>query len=307
MKNHVKRMFAAAKKSNELELFVYNTIGEDWYGEGITPQSVANAIKEAGEFSSITVHINSPGGASFDGVAIHNILRQQGVPVNVVVEGLAASAAFTVAMAGDSIKVCDGAMMMLHNAWSFTIGDAKEMRKMADLLDKVSGTMCDVYAKRSGLSAEDVQTLMDAETWLSPQEAVDKGFATEKLETTPEKSKEAAALAAKFDLSKFCAKVPENLKPKAENDNGCQCSCPECEEDECEECSNPNCSDPNCEHAEAEAKACTVCGGELDSWDPSAGLCKEHAIAKSKQANANMKSNRSRLRLAELGGKESHA
>jgi ATP-dependent Clp protease protease subunit len=96
------------------------------------------------------VHLNSPGGDCFDGTAIHNILRQQNVPVTMIIEGLAGSAAFTIAMAGDVIQVCDGAMMMLHNAWTFAMGDSKELRKTADLLDKVSGTMCDVYAKRSG-------------------------------------------------------------------------------------------------------------------------------------------------------------
>jgi ATP-dependent Clp protease, protease subunit len=208
----LKRMFSAAKAQSVLDLYIYDAIGEDWYGDGISPTTVQQAIKDAGTIESIVVHINSPGGYAFDGTAIHNILRQQNVPVTVIVEGLAASAAFTVAMAGDAIQACDGAMMMLHNAWSFAIGDAKEMRKQADLLDKLSGTMCDLYAKRSGLSSEEVQLMMDNETWLNPQDCVDKGFATAILSTTPEKQEAAKGLAAKFDLSKFCSKLPETLK-----------------------------------------------------------------------------------------------
>lgn len=250
MKNKLKRMFAAAKKDSILELFVYNSIGEDWYGGGVTPQSVQDAIKAAGEFSSITVHINSPGGDSFDGVAIHNILRQQKVPVNVIVEGLAASAAFTIAMAGDTIGVCDGAMLMLHNAWSIAIGEAKDMRKMADLLEKVSGTMCDMYAKRSGLVAADVQLLMDAETWLTCDEAITKGFATEKVDTTPEKSAAAKTLAASFDLAKFGHKVPDSLKSngkKPKNDVGCQCPCDGCMNEDCASCDHEDCDCIGCD------------------------------------------------------------
>jgi ATP-dependent Clp protease protease subunit len=270
----IKRMFAAAKKAEVLELYVYNTIGEDWFGGGVTPDSVQKAIKDAGTFSSITVHLNSPGGDSFDGVAIHNILRQQGVPVNVIVEGLAASAAFTIAEAGDTIAICDGAMMMLHNAWSIAIGDARDMRAQADLLDKVSGTLRDLYAKRSGMGAEQVQQLMDIETWLTADEAVEKGFATEKKDTTPEKSAEAKALSAQYDLKKFCSKVPDTFK--AEEDEGgeplpeydpdgdeddpdsaaeCSCSCDACKAGNCKDCSMKDCKDENCTHAEEDMEA----------------------------------------------------
>ena len=257
-KNVIKRMFAAKKQASVLELFIYGEIGEDWFGGGITPQSIVDAIKQAktdGGFDSITVHLNSPGGCAFDGVAILNVLRQQGVPVNVIVEGLAASAAFTIAMAGDTIQVCDGAMMMLHNAWSIAIGDAREMRSQADILDKVSATMSDVYAKRSGLPAADVTALMTAETWLTPQDAVTAGFADSVLSTTPEKNKEAAALVSQFNLAKMFQHVPETLKtPKA--DKGCECPCPQCVgEGDCAACSCSNCECPGCDCENGEAEA----------------------------------------------------
>jgi ATP-dependent protease ClpP protease subunit len=278
-----KPIFAAAKKANVLELCVYNEIGQNWCcDDGVTPASVQQALKDAGKVDSITVRINSPGGASFVGVAIHNILRQQGVPVSVIVEGLAASAAFTVAMAGDTIQVCDGAMMMLHNAWSCAVGDANAMREMADLLDKVSGTMRDLYAKRSGLSAGEVSALMDDTTWLTPQEAVEKGFATALLKTTPEKANEAKALAAQFDLARFYGKIPERVKqaiavppgpPGTEDDAqvppgppgteeaeygmvDCACDCSSCKQGDCSHCSNEDCDDDNCVHeGETDAKA----------------------------------------------------
>ncbi len=206
------RIFSS-KTSGVLELLVYSEIGENWMtGEGVTAQGVKDALKGAGNFKSITVRLNSPGGSSFEGVTIHNILRQQHVPVEVIVEGLAASAAFTIAMAGDTIKVCDGAMMMFHNAWSVAAGDADELRRMGTLLDQVSGTLRDIYAKRSGLGASKVASMMDAETWMTPQDAVDNGFATECLSTTPAKARAAAAIAAHYDLAKFCRQKPAQIK-----------------------------------------------------------------------------------------------
>jgi ATP-dependent protease ClpP protease subunit len=253
MKQHaIKRMFAAKKQASVLELFIYSEIGEDWFGEGITPQSVTDSIKAAkadGGFDSIAVHLNSPGGSAFDGVAIHNVLRQQKVPVNVIVEGLAASAAFTIAMAGDTIQVCDGAMMMLHNAWSIAMGDATDMRSMADTLDKVSGSMRDVYSKRSGLAAGDVEALMSAETWLSPQDAVEKGFADSVMSTTPEKSKEASALVSQFNLAKMFQHVPDSLKASS---TACQCPCSECAHGDCAGCSHDGCDCVGCQCDEAE-------------------------------------------------------
>lgn len=209
------RMFSAAVRNQaqapELELYIFDQIGEDWTGQGITPQNIVDALKEAGPVGKITLHINSPGGASFDGVAIHSVIRAQKVPVTVVVDGLAASAAFTVAMSGDEIFVAEGAMMMLHNAWSLAIGNAQALRTEAELLDKVSATMRDLYVKRSGLSASTVASLMDAETWMGPDECVKYGFATSKLETSPSKVAKAAAITARFDqiLAKFYSRVPE--------------------------------------------------------------------------------------------------
>jgi ATP-dependent Clp protease protease subunit len=169
-------------------------------------------MSAAGNFKSITVRLNSLGGDSFEGVTIHNILRQQHVPVEVIVEGLAASAAFTIAMAGDTIKVCDGTMMMLHNAWSIALGDATELRRVGTLLDQVSGTLRDIYVKRSGLGVGKITSMMDAETWLTPQDAVENGFATECLSTTPARARAALDIASQYNLDKFCRRKPAELK-----------------------------------------------------------------------------------------------
>jgi ATP-dependent Clp protease protease subunit len=211
-KGRAGRIFSATKTNNVLEILIYSEIGEDWNGNGVSPKTVQDAMKAAGNFNRVVVRLNSPGGSSFDGVAIHNMLRQQKVPVDVIVEGLAASAAFTIAMAGDTIRVCDGTMMMLHNAWSIALGDATELRRVGALLDQVSGTLRDIYVKRSGLGVAEITSMMTAETWLTPEDAVKNGFATERLSTTPAKARAAAAIAAHYDLAKFCRRKPAELK-----------------------------------------------------------------------------------------------
>jgi ATP-dependent Clp protease protease subunit len=261
MKNPVPS-FRAAKKVSDLHLFVYNIIGDSW-GYGITASAVQQAISAAGEFSAIILHINSPGGDCFEGIAIYNIVRQQKVPVTVIVEGLAASAAFTVAMAGDTIQIGDAAMMMLHNAWAYTSGYACEIRQVADLLDKLSGTMAELYAKRSALASVDVQSLMDAETWLTADEAIAKGFATEKLEADAEESSKALAFAASFNLDKLCAHVPEALKAaRKQADKAdpaeCACTCQPCKDGDCAACTHDPCGCDGCtckNDSETEASA----------------------------------------------------
>jgi len=190
--------------------------------------------------------------------------------VNVIVEGLAASAAFTVSMAGDTIQVGEAGMLMLHNASCFAYGYASDLRKTADLLDKHSGSIADMYAKRSGLDLADVQTLMDAETWLTADEAIEKGFADSKLETTPEKNSQARALAASFNLERFCSKIPDALKsslknaknPKSDDSDttsGCTCTCDPCQADDCENCTHDPCDASGCTCANhVEAKACVL-------------------------------------------------
>src|ERR1700690_3809962 len=167
-----KRIFAAVKKNDELELLVYDSIGESWWGAGVTAEAVKQKLNEAGDVSKITLRINSPGGDVFEASAIYSLLTQHKAKVECYVDGLAASAAFTIAMAGDSIHISESAMMMCHNAWGMCMGYAADMQKMTDLLNKISGVMCDIYSQKSGMKADEVQALMDAETWMTAAEAV---------------------------------------------------------------------------------------------------------------------------------------
>jgi ATP-dependent Clp protease protease subunit len=196
---------AEATGAGSLSLEIYDVIGADIFGEGITSSAVSAAVNSAA-FDSITVHLNSPGGDLFEGVAIYNILKNYGKPVNVVVDGLAASAASLIAMSGDSITMGEGSMMMIHNAMSMTFGNGDDLRAMADTLDTVSASAADLYVSRTGMKKSDVLDMMSAETWMSAKDAVKYGFADE----VQGKGKYTNA----FDLSGF-KNTPEELKAVA--------------------------------------------------------------------------------------------
>jgi ATP-dependent Clp protease protease subunit len=205
------RVFASAETT--LEITMYGDIGLDWWtGEGITPASVKEQMDDAGEFSNITVRINSPGGSAFDGVAIYNVLRAAGKPITVMVDGIAASAASLIAMAGDTITMGRGSMLMLHNPWTIALGNANDLRAEADVLEKIGDSMADIYVAKSGKTIAEIKAILDAETWLSAQDAVDQGFA----DSIAEGNAKALAAAKEFPLLSKLRNVPEALRAKAE-------------------------------------------------------------------------------------------
>lgn len=198
-----KRFFAAAKKDDNLELLIYDSIGESYWGGGVSADSVKKKLDEAGDVKTITLRINSPGGDVFEGSAIYSLLSQHKAKVECYVDGLAASAAFTIAMAADTIHISEAAMMMCHNAWGMCMGYASDMTKTADVLNKISKTMCDIYSARAGMDSDEMQKLMDAETWMTADEAVEYGFAEDVIKREPNDEESDKARAALYDLSKF--------------------------------------------------------------------------------------------------------
>ena len=147
---------------------------------GTTAQDFVDELL-AIDAATIELHLNSPGGDVFDGVAIMNALADHPATVNVVVDALAASAASFVAMAGDSVKMNRGSQMMIHDASGFAYGNASDMTEMASLLDRVSDMIAELYADRAGESTEHWRDLMRAETWYSAAEAVEAGLADESV------------------------------------------------------------------------------------------------------------------------------
>jgi ATP-dependent protease ClpP protease subunit len=177
-------------------VYIYSEIGE-W---GITADAFAREFNQI-EADAIDVRINSAGGSVFAGFAIHSILANSGKTITVYIDSLAASIASIIALAGDKIHIADKAYFMMHNPAGLVMGGSKDMQKTAKLLDQLTGTLADIYAQKSGKDREEIMQLMEDETWLSGQQAVDAGFADEVFKT--------AKIAASYDLSAF-GKAPTN-------------------------------------------------------------------------------------------------
>lgn len=151
---------------------------------------------------TINVEINSPGGDVFAGLAIYNALKMSGKEIVVKVMGVAASAASLIAMAGDKIVMPKNTFMMIHNPWSFAMGNADELREQADVLDKIGSSLLQTYVARTGKSEGEIAPLLAKDTWLTADEALEMGFATEVVEDVKAN--------ASFDMAR--AELPENVK-----------------------------------------------------------------------------------------------
>lgn len=184
------------------EVLLYDEIGM-W---GITAQQFARDLKALGDLSKINLHIHSPGGDVFEGTAIYNLLRTHPATVDVYIDGLAASMGSVIAMAGDTIYMPENAMMMVHKPWGIQGGDADDMRRYADLLDKVEDTLVIAYANKTGKSPDDIKALLKEETWMNGREAVAAGFADQLTEPL-----QAAAHLSSKRMQEF-AHMPEALK-----------------------------------------------------------------------------------------------
>ncbi len=171
-----------ARGSDRGEIYLYGAIGSDWMGEGVTAKQFAADLKALGPVKHIDLRINSEGGSVFDGKAMYSLLNEHPAKITVHVDGLAASAASFIAMAGDTIEIAEGGFIMVHNAFMIAMGDSREMRKSADMLDIVNNTIIDVYAARTKGKVKDIVKMMDDETWMTGAEAVKHGFADKMVE-----------------------------------------------------------------------------------------------------------------------------
>lgn len=156
---------------------MFDIVGEDfWSGGGITAKKVASQLRAIGD-RPVEVQINSPGGDMFEGIAVYNVLREHSQPITVKIMGMAASAASVIAMAGDEIQIGAASFVMIHNCWVLAIGNRHDMRETADFLEPFDQAMVDLYAQRTGQEAKAVSKWMDAETYMSGSQAIERGFA----------------------------------------------------------------------------------------------------------------------------------
>ncbi|MBA3852925.1 MAG: hypothetical protein C0503_00840 [Gemmatimonas sp.] len=179
------------------DLFIYDIIG--W--GGVTAQLVAEHLSQI-TAPTIHVRINSGGGDVFEGIAIYNALLRARGRVVTHVDGVAASAASIIALAGQEVLMAQSALAMIHSAWGCVCGNTRELRRVADLLDKVDGQLAGVYARQMDITPEAALALMEAETWMNADEAVAQGFADD--------IEDREAVEASFDWSLF-KNTPDRL------------------------------------------------------------------------------------------------
>ena len=170
------------KANDRGEIWLYGIIGMDWFGDGVTAKTFAADLKKLGAVKTIDLRINSDGGVVTDARAIYNLLVEHKAKVITHIDGIAASAASFIAMAGEEIQIAEGGFVMIHNARGVSIGEAEDHERMAQVLRQVNQTIVDTYVARTGQDAKKVKDWMAAETWFDGKEAVKNGFADKIVE-----------------------------------------------------------------------------------------------------------------------------
>jgi ATP-dependent Clp protease protease subunit len=226
--------YAIRARGTGAEVAIYDEIG----AYGVSAKGFLAELGALPEGTPVDLRLNSPGGSVFDAVAIHNALKRHEGTVTVWIDGIAASAASYVAMAGDEIVMPENAFLMIHDPSGLVMGTAEDMRAMAEALDKVKGSLVSGYAAKSGRTPEEVSALMAAETWFDAADALAQGFADRLIEPV--------RIAARFDIGRFRNAPPvlveavEALMPDPdERDDG-----PEIEADEDDATAPPKATKP---------------------------------------------------------------
>lgn len=162
------------------DLDIYGDISSCWWDDdAMSAPKLSKQLDELGDVSQINVHINSYGGEVAEGLAIYSALRRHKARVRTTCDGFACSIASVIFMAGDERLMSDASLLMIHNAWTSALGvNAADLRKLADDMDTITSASKSAYMARVSITEDELTELMDAETWISPADAVDMGFAT---------------------------------------------------------------------------------------------------------------------------------
>lgn len=191
-----------AKLLEDGTLMLFGVIGDEF--DGLDAATIVQEIRSLGDVDVIHVLINSPGGFVDEGLAIYHELATNPAPVDIEITGVAASMASAIAMAGDPVRIAENGMIMIHDPWNVAVGDAEDLRKAAETLEKFGDSLAAIYARKTGLDEDEIRQMMNEETWLDAEEALEKGFVDEIIE--PSK----AAAFADIDVSEL-NNVPPRL------------------------------------------------------------------------------------------------
>ena len=171
----------ANKSATKAEILIYGSIGESWFGDSITAKQFSEELSKLdSSVNEITVRINSPGGDVFDGIAIYNRLKQHKAKIIVHVDGLAASIASIIALAGDEVIMGEGALFMVHLPWTVAMGNRTDLDNVVNRLIDVEEQLISIYSKKTKIDRVEIKRMLEEETWLDADQAIEKGFVDKK-------------------------------------------------------------------------------------------------------------------------------
>ena len=224
-----KKYFQLTQNNNEVDIQIYGDITSwDWYESDVSSYTLSKQI-EGLECDQINVYINSYGGEVAEGLAIYNQLKRHKAKVKTVCDGFACSAASVIFMAGDERVMSTASLLMIHNAWTYASGNAKELRKQADDLDTITQASINAYMQEVNITEDELRQMLDNETWIAPQEAIEKGFITSIVN---EKEAEQVSQSVKKSLIKMIVDSQKEDEDDEENEESNNKEIEENEEEE---------------------------------------------------------------------------
>ncbi len=171
------------KSATKAEIVLYGAIGASWFEDSITAKAFSEEIKKLDStVNEITVRINSPGGDVFDGIAIYNRLKQHPAKIVVYIDGLAASIASIIALAGDEVHIGEGALYMIHLPWTMAMGNRNDIENTVNRLMDVEQQLITIYSKKTKMSRTEIQAMLEKETWMDSDQAIELGFVDQKAQ-----------------------------------------------------------------------------------------------------------------------------
>lgn len=201
-----KKVFSINNKSTtSAEIVIYSDIGESFWGDSMSAKSFSEELKQLPDtVNQIDVRLNSPGGDVFDGITIYNRLKQHKANVTVYIDGMAASIASIIALAGDEVIMGEGSTYMIHLPWTMAMGNALELEDTINRLDEVTEQLLGIYQRKTRLDRSEIRKMLTEETWLDAAQAMEYGFVDKIMEAD-----ETLDMAASLDNAKWIRKQPK--------------------------------------------------------------------------------------------------